>query len=331
MEINTWIKKIFGRPLYNLGANADDALNDIYSPGYSKELIEQFMTEYYESVDGARSQAKKFDLTKYYHGLISEALIVANFKNNGELPHDVLEIGCGFGSATFPLLQLMPQARLVATELSTSMLMVLKEKLKAEGMEHRCALMQLNAEELDFKDESFDLVVGAAILHHLFAPEIVIERCAKLLKPGGIAIFFEPFENGYSILGIIYQAILRDPRSWLLWPWSRRYFKHTFNTWQKMKATDKSDPFFSQVDDKWLFTREFFTRLAKKHQFSSVNIHSLSKSEKPFLQFAEEHIKGNNVRKLPNWVWALIRDYDNFFSQELKMDLLTEGCIILKK
>ena len=331
MESNTWIQQLFCRPLYNLGANGNDALNDIYSPGYSKELIERFMTEYYESVDGARSQAAKMDMTSYYHGLMVEALEVADSKPDDPLRPDILEIGCGFGSATFPLLQLMPQARLVATELSSSMLMVLKEKLKAEGMEHRCTLMQLNAEELDFKAGSFDLVVGAAILHHLFDPSIVIKQCATLLKPGGIAIFFEPFENGYSIMGAIFKAIRSNPRSWLFSWRARRYFKHTLNTWQKMKATDKSDPFFSRVDDKWLFTREFFTQQAKKHGFSSVKIHSLNKSNEPFFQFAEEHIKGNNVGKLPQWVWSLIRDYDNHFSRELKMDLLTEGCIILKK
>lgn len=331
MMSNIWIQQLFSRPLYNLGADGNDALNDIFSPRYSKELIERYMTGHYESPEGAGSQAEKLNLTSYYRGLIAEAMEIINFKSNSSSCPTVLEIGCGFGNATFPLLQLMPQAQLVATELSASMLCILKEKIKIENVGHRCALMQLNAEQLDFKTATFDLVVGAAILHHLFDPSITIKQCATILKPGGVAIFFEPFENGFGIMGIIYRSILRDPRSWLLSREARYYFKNTFNIWQKMKSSDKNDPFFARVDDKWLFTREFFTQQAKNHGFSSVNIHTLNKSNEPFLQFAEEHIKGNNVGKLPHWVWSLIRDYDHLFSRELKMDLLTEGCIIFKK
>jgi len=34
---------------------------------------------------------------------------------------------------------------------------------------------------------------------------------------------------------------------------------------------------------------------------------------------------------LPGWVWQRLHFYDNAFSNELKRDLLLEGCIILKK
>ena len=327
-EESAWVRSLFDRPLVDLGADGDVALESIFSPGYSEELVGRFMTEYYESIDGARSQAKKLDLTEYYRGLLGEALEATTLES--ECPV-VLEIGCGFGSATFPLLELLPESQVVATELSTSMLVVLKEKLEAEGAEKRCALVQLNAEELDFKPESFDLVVGAAILHHLFQPEKVIEQAARLLKPGGAAIFFEPFENGFSIMSVMYQAILRDWRSWFLPKKVKEYLHYTLYFWQKMKGTDKEDPFFAGIDDKWLFTRQFFSDLAREHGFQGVEVVPLNKSDEPFLQFAEHHFSGNGIDNLPKWVWDLVKDHERLFSPDLKKDLLTEGCIIFRR
>ncbi len=51
--------------------------------------------------------------------------------------------------------------------------------------------LQMDAEQLAFRDQSFDLVVGEAILHHLD-----LERCfakiSRILQPAGVAVFIEP-------------------------------------------------------------------------------------------------------------------------------------------
>jgi len=50
--------------------------------------------------------------------------------------------------------------------------------------------------------------MGGAILHHLLNPEKAIKGAYRALKKGGYAIFFEPFENGNSILELAYSEIL---------------------------------------------------------------------------------------------------------------------------
>lgn len=49
----------------------------------------------------------------------------------------------------------------------------------------------MNAEDMTFPDESFELVFGRGIIHHLD-----LERCftnvSRVLKPGGVALFWEP-------------------------------------------------------------------------------------------------------------------------------------------
>src|SRR5439155_21417989 len=126
--------------------------------------------------------------------------------------NSVLDIGSGAGNSVLPILELCPHAFVVASDLSIELLALLKGAIEEQGHIERCALVQLNAEDLDFHAESFDLVVGAAILHHLFAPDETIRRCGTILKRGGFALFFEPFETGNLVLRMIYHSILNEAR-----------------------------------------------------------------------------------------------------------------------
>jgi len=45
-----------------------------------------------------------------------------------------------------------------------------------------------DAEQLPFKDSSFDLILGFGVLEHLPFPELMISECYRLLKPGGLFI-----------------------------------------------------------------------------------------------------------------------------------------------
>ena len=285
------------------------------------------MSHHYESMEGVEAQVYKYDLTEEYLSLITEALEMIDFPRDS--CQKILELGCGFGNATFPLLKIFPNAHVVASELSTSMLYALKRKLGETT--DRCLLLQLDAEDLDFKPETFDLIVGAAILHHLFHPEFLIEKIAKVLKPGGCAIFFEPFENGYSIIGLIFKAVLKDRRSWLMARKKQAYLRNCVSTWNKMKNTDKSDPFFMGVDDKWIFAKQYLIDLVKKHGLKECIIYPLDKTDRPFANRIKSHLEGNSIVEMPRWFWKIVNDFEEFFSNDVKKDLLTEGCVIMLK
>jgi ubiquinone/menaquinone biosynthesis C-methylase UbiE len=101
----------------------------------------------------------------------------------------VLEYGCGEGWITRDLAQ---QCALVsAFDISAEAVRKTRDVLALAGLANRCRVAQMGAERLDYPDESFDLSIGFAILHHLDL-ELAIAELYRVLKPGGVAYFAEP-------------------------------------------------------------------------------------------------------------------------------------------
>lgn len=330
-DSDSWLQNLYKKPLVNLGQVGDMDLEGIYSPGYQQEEIMRFMSQTYATEEGARYQKEEFNLTAHYNYLIKSAMAEINFNCNR--PLDILELGCGFGSATIPILQLFPQSQLIASELSLSMLVVLKGIVTERAFTQNYYLMQLNAEELDFIPNSLDVVIGAAVLHHLFNPEKVIEKCSSILKSGGVAVFFEPFEAGTSILRLIYLSILRANKYRLRYRLNKvqsNYLTENIRIWKNMNILDKTNSFFVGVDDKWIFTRNYFERMVERYGYNRCVIYPLINSDRPFTHLINIHTSGNHII-LPDWVWPIVDEFENNFSPDLKSDLLTEGTIIFMK
>ena len=65
-----------------------------------------------------------------------------------------------------------------------------------------------------FRAGSFDLVLGAAILHHLLDPRAALANVADSVKPGGKLILVEPLESGSLIMAMIYARVLEELAPW---------------------------------------------------------------------------------------------------------------------
>jgi ubiquinone/menaquinone biosynthesis C-methylase UbiE len=94
----------------------------------------------------------------------------------------VLELGCGAGDLSLELLR--RGARLTALDVSPGM--VERARSRAPAGEFLVA----EAESTGLPDESFDLVVGKAVLHHVDVPAAAAEL-RRVLRPGARAVFFE--------------------------------------------------------------------------------------------------------------------------------------------
>ena len=108
---------------------------------------------------------------------------------------DALEIGSGTGYFSLNLLQLGAIERLAATDISPEMLTTLAET--ARRLDLAVETRVTDAEALPFADESFDLVFGHAVLHHLPDLDQALSEFHRVLRPGGaIAFCGEPSRYG---------------------------------------------------------------------------------------------------------------------------------------
>jgi ubiquinone/menaquinone biosynthesis C-methylase UbiE len=108
---------------------------------------------------------------------------------------DALEIGAGTGYFSLNLLQAGVIERATATDISPGMLATLERNALELGLEVRTAAAE--AETLPFGDESFDLVFGHAVLHHIPDLAQAFSEFARVLRPGGTLAFCgEPSRYG---------------------------------------------------------------------------------------------------------------------------------------
>jgi ubiquinone/menaquinone biosynthesis C-methylase UbiE len=124
-----------------------------------------------------------------------------------------LEIGAGTGYFSLNLLQTGVVGEATCTDISPGMLATLERNAAALGLAVETAAC--DATELPFADESFDLVLGHAVLHHLPDLDRAFAEFARVLRPGGTLFFAgEPSRTGDRIAALPKRAALRAAPLW---------------------------------------------------------------------------------------------------------------------
>jgi len=122
----------------------------------------------------------------------------------------VLEIGCGLGTDGVQFAK--AGADYTGVDLTDAAIELARKRFELSGL--RGELRVSDAENLDFADESFDLVYSHGVLHH--TPDIAraVSEIHRVLKPGGRAIVMLYHRDSYNYrVGI---RILRRAGSRLL-------------------------------------------------------------------------------------------------------------------
>ena len=111
----------------------------------------------------------------------------------------VLDYGCGSGENTILLAN--RGARVLAMDLSESLIRLAQNRLKINSIAGNVRFLTGSAHNIPLQDESVDVVFGIAILHHLdlalASPEV-----HRVLRTDGRAIFQEPIRNSGLIRAI---------------------------------------------------------------------------------------------------------------------------------
>jgi len=101
----------------------------------------------------------------------------------------VLDYGCGTG---WPGVYLAKQgAQVEGFDISGKLIEVASLRAEVNGVSHACKFRKMMAEDLEYPDQCFDLVVGISILHHVELGRATY-HLQRVMKNGALAIFIEP-------------------------------------------------------------------------------------------------------------------------------------------
>jgi SAM-dependent methyltransferase len=150
-----------------------------------------------------RASAERFYRIIHESRALYEGLIRSRSKGGA-----ALEYGCGQGSHA----QFMARhgaSRVVGIDISDVAIETARKAAADAGVANT-EYRRMNAEYLEFDDNSFDLICGTAILHHLDLAKAYSEL-ARVLRPGGLAVFMEPL--GHNPLINLYRRMTPNLRT----------------------------------------------------------------------------------------------------------------------
>ncbi|HWB69388.1 MAG TPA: methyltransferase domain-containing protein [Solirubrobacterales bacterium] len=171
------------------------------SPTATPEHIKDVNTRYHDAAAEEYDAKWGIDFGDIGQEQVRQKLAKALGDLRGRSFKDALEIGSGTGYFSLNLLQLGAIERLTATDISPGMLKRLAATAEMLGLE--VSTVQTEAEVMPFEDESFDLVFGHAVLHHIPDLERAFSEFRRVLRPGGMIAFCgEPSRYGDRLAAV---------------------------------------------------------------------------------------------------------------------------------
>ena len=121
----------------------------------------------------------------------------------------VLDYGCGVGWLTVDLL--LKGAKVHSIDISPKSIEKTKERVKKLGFSNFHNATVMDCLKLDFPNNTFDVVAGNGILHHLDDLDKGLNEIKRVLKNGGYMVFYEPL--GKNPIINLYRSLTKKSRT----------------------------------------------------------------------------------------------------------------------
>ena len=120
----------------------------------------------------------------------------------------VLDLGTGTARIPLILSQQRPQWQIIAIDLAENMLKIGAEHIKKAGLQKQIILELVDAKQLPYPNEHFDLVISNSLFHHLPDPLPFLQEINRVLKPQGALLIRDLIRpNNQEILQNLVESI----------------------------------------------------------------------------------------------------------------------------
>ena len=143
----------------------------------------------------------------FYKAIYNSTEDFFHFLKKNSTNSNILDYGCGIGSSLKKVIEFNPK-KITGIDISDISIQKAKKMIKTTNSD--VILLVDNCEKTKFNDNTFDIVYGTGILHHLDI-EICLKEIHRILKPGGKFLFIEPL--GTNPLINLYRKLTPKSRS----------------------------------------------------------------------------------------------------------------------
>lgn len=214
----------------------------------SSETIIQENLNYWSKRASGYSHINREELEDYDHktswSQVLDDHIRAAFPKANKQDLSILEIGCGPGFLSILLTEL--GYRVTAVDLTPNMLK--EAKRNAGNLSQQIHFLEMNAEELTFKDETFDVIVSRNLTWDLPNPETAYRQWKRVLKENGLLLNFDANWYRYLFDKSAKEAYEQDRQETALGGYEDKNVGENFD---KMEEIAKQIPLSSILRPQW--------------------------------------------------------------------------------
>jgi SAM-dependent methyltransferase len=274
------------------------------------------------------------DVERHFEFLLRAAVEATGLSlSGGGLVLDLASSDGAFSAR--PLLRMFPAAHVVATDPAGIPLATLVGRARAEGHSDRVLGVVAEPETVPARPGSIDLVCGVNVLHERHDPDLVLAAAARMLRPGGCAIFMAPFD-GYGLLRIAYERIAVEQALHPTEPLGTAAsvaLQMLGSDIAVRTLPDPADPSFATRDQKWLFSRLSLEEAARGLGFSAVRFIAHNDHETLYRDIALVQLRSlaGPDAELPPWALAILDGFDRALRPPVKRLLMLDGTLVLTR
>ncbi|MBA7499032.1 Ubiquinone biosynthesis O-methyltransferase, mitochondrial [subsurface metagenome] len=134
---------------------------------------------------------------RFYHEVRCNKIVDFVRELNLPIGSKILDLGCGSGDVSLALASF--GYRVYAADIVVNKLRYLVKKAETNNLSEDVYLCCINAYNLPFKDNQFDLVILAEVIEHFEYPDKVIAEIKRISNKNGYIIISTPNRSGINL------------------------------------------------------------------------------------------------------------------------------------